>query len=81
MILMSIIFKKIIKNSWKKKLILKPQQSFRSENHNVFTEEGNKIALSANHDKRIQSIDSMEKYTYGTSKDLLCIKKKLNITI
>ena len=81
MILMSIIFKKIIKNSWKKKLILKPQQSFRSENHNVFTEEGNKIALSANHDKRMQSIDSMEKYTYGTSKDLLCIKKKLNITI
>ena len=63
------------------KLILKSQQSFRSENHNVFTEEGNKIALSANHDKRMQSIDSMEKYTYGTSKGLLCIKKRLNITI
>ena len=63
------------------KLILKSQQSFRSENHNVFTEEGNKIALSANHDKRIQSIDSMEKYTYGTSKDLLCIKKRLSVTI
>ena len=27
--------------------MLKPQQSFRSENHNVFIEEGNKIALSA----------------------------------
>ena len=61
--------------------MLKPQQSFRSENHNVFIEEGNKIALSANHDKRMQSIDSMVKYTYGTSKGLLCIKKRLNITI
>ena len=35
------------------KLILK----FRSEKHNVFTEEIGKIALSANNGKRIQPID------------------------
>ena len=35
------------------KLILK----FRSEKHNVFTEEIGKIALSANSEKRIQPID------------------------
>ena len=36
-----------------KKLILKLQQIFRSKKHNVFTEEVNKIVLSANNDKRI----------------------------
>ena len=44
----------------KNKLILKTQQRFKSERHNVFTEEGNKIALSSNDDKRIWSIDSIE---------------------
>ena len=45
--------KEFIKNN---KLILKTQQRFRSEKHNVITEEINKIALSSNHDKRMQSI-------------------------
>ena len=34
-------------------LTLKTQQRFRSEKHNVFTEEINKIALSSNDDKRV----------------------------
>ena len=38
------------------------QQRFKSEKHNIFTEEINKIALSSNNDKRIQSIDSIETY-------------------
>ena len=33
--------------------MLKTQQIFRSEKHNGFTEEINKIALSSNDDKRI----------------------------
>ena len=33
------------------------------------------MALSANDDKIIQSIDSTEAYAYGTSKDLLCKKE------
>ena len=32
------------------KLILKTQQRFKSERHNVFTEEINKVALSSNDD-------------------------------
>ena len=32
-------------------------------------------ALSPNDDKRIQSIDSIETYAYGTSKDLICEKE------
>ena len=60
------------------KLTLK---TIRSERHNVFTEEINKIALSSNDDKRMQSIDSIETYAYGTSKDLVSDKERLNATI
>ena len=34
---------------------------FKSERHNVFTEEIYKLALSSNDDKRIQSIDFFRK--------------------
>ena len=37
--------------------------------YNVFTEEVNKIGLSANDDKKIQATNSIETYAYGTSKD------------
>ena len=41
------------------------------------TEEINKIALSSNNDdKRIQSIDLIETYTYGMSKDLKSEKRR-----
>ena len=51
-------YKDFIKNN---RLILKSQQRFRIEKHNILTEEANKIASSANSDKRIQSINSIEK--------------------
>ena len=51
------------------KSILKTQQRFKSERHNVFTEEINKIALSSNDDKRMRSFDLIETYAYGMSKD------------
>ena len=58
---MWIVLKKIITNSWKNdKLKLKTQQRFRSEKHNVFTEDVNKVVLSSNDYKRIQLIDSIE---------------------
>ena len=56
------------------KLISETKQRFKSETHNVFTEKIIKIALSSNDDKRMQSIDSIETYAYGTSKNL-AIKK------
>ena len=49
--------KEFIKNNIS---ILKIHPSFKSETYNVFTEEINKIALSSNDDKRMQSIDSIE---------------------
>ena len=59
------------------KLILKTQLRFKNERHNVLTEEINKIALSSNDDKRIQSIISIKTYGYKTSKDRICKKEKI----
>ena len=53
------IFKKIKKNSYNNKLILKIQQRFRSKKHNAFTEEMKKIALNSNDDKRMQPIEKL----------------------
>ena len=63
------------------KLVLKAEQRFRSEKHNVFTEEINKIALSLYDDKRMQSIDLIETYVYETKTVYLVKKKRLNLTI
>ena len=68
--------KKIIKNS-KKQSVLKIQQRFKSERLNVFTEEINKIALSSNDYKRMQSFDSIETYAYGTSKEVKSEKEDI----
>ena len=54
-----------IKNN---KLVLKRHQRLKSEQHNVFTEEINKIELSSYDDKIMKSIDWIEIYVYETSK-------------
>ena len=59
--------KECIRNN---KLILKTQQRFKSERPNVFTEEINKtnddLTIISNDHKRMQSLDSIETYGYGT---------------
>ena len=47
------------------RIILKSQQRFKSDYHNVYTEEINKIALSSNDDKRLQTFDRITTYPYG----------------
>ena len=49
------------------KIILKSQQKFKSDHHNVYTEQINKIALSSNDDKRLQTFDKITTYPYGTN--------------
>ena len=41
------------------KLILKPKQRFKSEEHSVYTEENDKTALSSNDDKRLQTFGNI----------------------
>ena len=49
----------------KNKIILRSQLRFKSDLHNVYTEEVNKIAISSNDDKRLQTFDGVTTYPYG----------------
>ena len=66
--------KEFIKNN---KSILKIQQKFKSEKHSVFTGEIEKIALSSNDNKRMQSIDLIETYAYETSKNVVSDEEEI----
>ena len=59
-------------------IVLKSQQRFKSERHDVYTEEINKIALSSNDDKRLQTFDRITSYSYGTSAGKVCKTELLN---
>ena len=48
-------------------IILKSKQRFKSERHDEYTEEINKIALSSNDDKSLQTFDKITSYPYGAS--------------
>ena len=54
------------------KTILKSQQRFKSDCHNVYTEQINKIALSSNDDKRLQTFDKIKTYPRGTNAFKVC---------
>ena len=54
------------------KTILKSQLRFKSNHHDVYTEEVNKIALSSNDDKRLQTFDRVTTYPYGTNAFKVC---------
>ena len=52
-------------------IIFKSQQRFKTEKNNAYTKEVNKIALSADNEKRMQLIDSTKTYLNETSKYIL----------
>ena len=54
------------------KTILKSQLRFKSDHHNVYTEEVNKIALSSNDDKRLQIFDRVTTYPCGRNAFKVC---------
>ena len=54
------------------KILLKSQQSFKSYYYEVCTVEINKIALSSNDDKRLQTSDRIKIYPYGTNAFKVC---------
>ena len=53
-------------------IMLKSQQRFKSDHHDVYTEEINKIALSRDDDKRLQTFDKITKCPYGTNAFKIC---------
>ena len=72
----SVIKKKLKFDKYKEalfsnKTIRTTQQRFKNDHHNITTEEINKIALSREDDKRIQSFDGIHTYPYAIDKELL----------
>ena len=57
-------FKKCFFNN---KTVCRSQQRLKTYNHDVYTEKVNKIALSVNDDKRLQTFDGIITYPYGTN--------------
>ena len=78
------VIKRVIKfndfKNWlfKNEIILKSQQRFKNEGYCVYTEEVNKIALSSNDDKRLQTFDGIRTYLYGTNASKICKSKMLS---
>ena len=61
--------------------VYRSQQRFKSNNHDVYTEEVNKIALSSNDDKRLQTFDRITTYPYGTNAFKVCESEMLEVKI
>ena len=59
------------------KNVYRSQERFKSYNHDVYTEEVNKIALSSNDDKRLQTFDRITTYPYGTNAFKVCESEML----
>ena len=53
------------------KTVYRSQEIFKSYYHDVYSEEVNKIALSSNDDKRLQSSDKITTYPYVTSEMMM----------
>ena len=58
--------------------IYRSQQRSKSYNHDIHTEEVNKIALSSNDDKRLQTFDRITTYLYETNAFKVCESEMLN---
>ena len=63
------------------KVILKSEQRITSNHHKVYTEKINKIALSSNDDKRLQTSDRIKIYPYGTNSFKVCESEMLEVKL
>ena len=54
------------------KTVYRSRERFKSYNHNKYREEVNKIVLSSNDDKRLQTFDGLTTYPYGTNAFKVC---------
>ena len=72
-----LMFKNYKDSLFNDEVIIRSQQRFRSDHHKVCTEEVNKIALSSNDDKRIQTFDKVTTFPYGTNVFKVCENEML----
>ena len=55
------------------------QQEFKSSRYDLSTVKINKIALSNNDDKRIQTFSCVKTFAYGTPEKIICKNERINI--
>ena len=60
------------------KAIMRSQQRFKSNHHNVYTEEVHKIALNSIDNKRLQTFDRVTTYPYETDAFNVCKSEMLS---
>ena len=72
-------FKDYKDSVFENKTILRSQLRFKSDHHIVYTEEANKIAISSNDDKRLQTFDKVTTYPYGTNAFKVCESEMLMV--
>ena len=60
------------------KTIMRSQLRFKSDHHNVYTEEVNKIALNSSDNKRLQTFDRITTCPYGTNAFKVCESEMLS---
>ena len=61
------------------KIILKSQQAFRSDHHDLYTVEINKTTLSGNDDKRLQTFDKIATYPHRTNAFKVCESEMMTV--
>ena len=59
------------------KKIMQPQIIFKSDHHEVGTKKVNRMVLSSNDDKRLQTFDRITTYPYGTNTFKVCESEML----
>ena len=73
----SMIKRRLMFENYKTKM--RSQLRFKIDLHNVYTEEVNKIALSSNDDKRLQTLDRITTYPYGSNVFKVCESQMLMV--
>ena len=58
-------------------MVYRSQKRIRSYYHVMYTEKVNKIALSSNDDKKLQTFDRVTTYPYGTNAFKVCESEML----
>ena len=67
-----LMFENYIDCLFNNKIILKSQQRFKSDHHNVYAEQINKITLGSNDDERLQRFDKTAMDPHGTNAFKVC---------
>ena len=74
-----LMFENYTDSLFNNKIILNSEQIFNNDHHNVYTEQINKVALSNNDDKILQTFDKTTMYPHKTNAFKVCESEMLMV--